>query len=429
MTDAGDITIRPGPAANTKRGRRILRRRATADGVGSSALHRFVSGSRLVRAPTVLQVLPAMGEQGGVERGTVDVAAAVVAAGGRAIVASAGGVRASHLARVRAEHVTMPTDSKNPLVMHANVRRLADLIRTAGVDLVHARSRAPAWSARAAAERTGVPFVTTFHGTYGTKGPFKLRYNKVMVQGRRIIAISEFIAQHINAVYGVPRSRIRVIHRGIDLSQFDPDVTFANRLITQARRWRLDDGVPLVLMPGRLTRWKGQRVLIEAMARLVAEGGRDVRCVLLGSDQGRTDYREELESLIVRRGLAGIVRIIDRAEDMPAAYMLSDLVVSASTEPEAFGRVLVEGQAMGRPVIASDHGGARETVIPGVTGWLTPPGDADALAAAIGHALRLTEAERLRLAEAAIAHVRAEFAKEAMCEKTLAVYDEVLALS
>jgi glycosyltransferase involved in cell wall biosynthesis len=372
---------------------------------------------------TVLQVLPALGEQGGVERGTVDVAAAIAAAGGRAIVASAGGARVPTLARVQAEHVTISANSKNPLMIFRNSRRLANLIRRERVDLVHARSRAPAWSAFAAAERCGVPFVTTFHGTYGTSGPLKLRYNSIMARGERVIAISNFIADHVHRVYGVPMSRLRVIHRGTDFDHFNPDNVSADRLITQAARWRLEDGLPLVLLPGRLTRWKGQTVLIEALARLQR---RDLRCIILGSDQGRARYRRELESLIVARGLGGIVRLIDRAEDLPAAYMLSDVVVSASTEPEAFGRVLIEAQALGRPVIGTDHGGARETVLQGETGWLTPPGDAAALAEAIDQAVGLTARQRLRVAEASIAHVRAHFGKDTMCAKTLKVYDEVV---
>jgi glycosyltransferase involved in cell wall biosynthesis len=372
---------------------------------------------------TVLQVLPALGEQGGVERGTVDVAAAIVAAGGRALVASAGGPRVHGLARVRADHVTIPAGSKNPLVMYRNSRRLAELIRRERVDLVHARSRAPAWSAFAAAERCGVPFVTTFHGTYGTSGPLKLRYNSIMARGERVIAISNFIADHVHTVYGVPMSRLRVIHRGADLDHFNPVNVSADRLITQATRWRLEDGLPLVLLPGRLTRWKGQSVLIEALARLRR---RDLRCIILGSDQGRSGYRRELEALIVARGLGGIVRLIEHADDLPAVYMLSDVVVSASTEPEAFGRVLVEAQALGRPVIGTDHGGSRETVLHGETGWLTPPGDAEALAEAIDQAVGLTAHQRLRVAEAGIAHVRARFGKDTMCAKTLEVYNEVI---
>ncbi len=177
------------------------------------------------------------------------------------------------------------------------------------------------------------------------------------------------------------------------------------------------------MLPGRLTRWKGQIVLIEAAARLKRQ---DVRILLIGDDQGRTDYHRELEDLIERRGVGSMVRIVDHCDDMPAAYMLADVVVSASIEPEAFGRVVAEAQALGRPVIASDHGGARETVIPGETGWLTKPRDPQSLAEAIEMSLDLDPARREKMAETAIRHIRENFSKETMCNKTLAVYDEIL---
>jgi glycosyltransferase involved in cell wall biosynthesis len=376
-------------------------------------------------AATVLQVLPALGAQGGVERGTVEVAAAIVAAGGRAIVASAGGPMEHELARAGASHVTLPLDSKNPFVMRANVARLADLIRTEKVDILHARSRAPAWSAWFAARDAGCRFVTTFHGTYGATNPFKRRYNAVMTYGQRVIAISSFIAGHIRQVYGTQPAKIRIVHRGVDLSRFDPAKVSVERVVALANNWRLADGLPVVMLPGRLTRWKGQKVLLEAAARL---GRRDFRCLLIGGDQGRTEYRRELEAYIERHDLGSIVRMVPHCNDMPAAYMLADVVVSASTDPEAFGRVMAEGHALGRPVVASNHGGAKEIVLEGRTGWLFAPGDADSLAAALEQALALTPADRERIARDAIAHVRHNFSTELMCARTLAVYDEVLKL-
>jgi glycosyltransferase involved in cell wall biosynthesis len=378
------------------------------------------------RGATVLQVLPALGAGGGVERGTVEIAAAVVAAGGRALVASEGGVQVHELTRAGAEHVVLPLASKNPLVMRANVGRLAAVIEGESVDIVHARSRAPAWSGYYAARQTGRHFLTTFHGTYSAGNWLKRHYNSVMTRGERVIALSGFIASHIHRVYGVPSRLIRVIHRGVDLARFDPARVGAERVVTLARKWRLPDGVLVVMLPGRLTRWKGQAFLIEAIARIRR---RDIRCLLVGSDQGRTAYRRELEDLISRHGLNEVVRIVDHCDDMAAAYMLTDVVVSASSDPEAFGRVVAEAQALGRPVIASDHGGSRETVIAGETGWLTPPGDTQALADAIEHVLDLSEAARHALAEKAIAHVRRNFSKDAMCAKTLEVYNEVLSLT
>lgn len=378
--------------------------------------------------PTVLQVLPAL-VQGGVERTTVDIAAAVVKGGGRAIVVSAGGLIVHEITRGRAEHITLPVDSKNPLVMYANIARLEKIIRDNDVDIVHARSRAPAWSAWAAAKRTGVHFVTTFHGTYSLGGGFKRRYNSIMIRGRRVIANSTFIAGHIRKNYGIEAARLRIIHRGVDLDRFDAQKVTAERVIALAEGWRLGDGMPVVMLPGRLTRWKGQTVFIKAIAALVAAGRKDIRCLMVGSDQGRRDYRKELDRLIDDNGLNKIVRIVENCSDMPAAYMLTDLVVSASTDPEAFGRVLPEAQALGRPVIATDHGGAQETVIRDETGWLVPPGDVNALAEAIEHVLSLDEDARKALARKAVENVRRNFSKAAMCAKTLDVYDEVMQLT
>ena len=375
------------------------------------------------RGATVLQVLPAVGEAGGVERGTVEITGAITGAGGRALVASAGGPLQHEITRAGGEHVRLPLASTNPLVMRANVRHLARLIREHGVDIVHARSRAPAWSAYFAARATGARFVTTFHGTYGARTWAKRTYNSVMTRGEMVIAISRFIAGHVHRVYGVPTRRIRIIPRGVDLARFDPARISTERVVALAAECRLPDGAFAIMLPGRITRWKGQSVFIEAVALLAR---RDICCLIVGSDQGREGYRGELEAQIERLGVGGVVRIIDHCKDMPAAYMLTDLVVSASTEPEAFGRVVPEAQALGRPVIASDHGGARETLIPGVTGWLTPPGDADALAAAIARVLNMGDSARRRLAERAIANARENFSKDAMCAKTLDVYDEVL---
>ncbi len=254
---------------------------APKDSTPSASLER---GGEDGRMATVLQVLPALGASGGVERGTVEIAGAVVEAGGRALVASAGGPMTHDLKRVGAEHVPLPVDSKNIFTMRANVGRLANLIRTEKVDIVHARSRAPAWSAFFAAKQTGTHFITTFHGTYSAGNWLKRRYNSIMTRGERVIALSGFIAGHVRRVYGVPPSRIRVIHRGVDLARFDPAEVGAERVVTLAAEWRLPDGVPVVMLPGRLTRWKGQAVFIRAIAEL---GRRDIRCILVGSDQGR----------------------------------------------------------------------------------------------------------------------------------------------
>lgn len=372
-------------------------------------------------ALTILQVLPRL-ETGGVERGTVDVTEAIVRAGWRAVVASGGGTMVHEVERAGGLHVTMPIFSKSPLVMRANIRRLEKLIREHDITIVHARSRAPAWSARAAARRTGAHFVTTFHGTYNESNAVKRRYNSIMAKGERVIAISEFIADRVISTYGADLDRVRVIHRGIDVDSFHPSAVSPERMIQLSDEWRLPDAAPVIMLPGRLTRWKGHEVLIEALARI---GRNDVRCVLVGAQQGRDRYRRDIDDHIGRTGVGRLVQIESDCHDMPAAYMLADVVVSASTDPEAFGRVAVEAQAMGRPVIATDHGGARETVVPGETGWLVPPGDPDALAGALGQALAMNAKQRTCMARSAIGHVNLNFSRARMCAETLQVYDEV----
>ncbi len=372
--------------------------------------------------PVVMQVVPSL-VTGGVERGTGGVAAALVDAGWRSLVVSSGGPMAREIQRAGAEHVELPVHSKNPMAMRSNVERLSSLIREDSVDIVHARSRAPAWSARRAARGAGVRFMTTIHAPYNLGLPLKRLYNSVMADGDRVIAISAFIARHAMETYKTDPERIRVIHRGIDIDHFDPAKVSAERVIKLSANWRLADGVPVIMLPGRLTRWKGQAVLIEAIARL---GRDDIRCLIVGSDQGRTGYRRELEGLIAKRKLGGVVHLVGDCNDMPAALMLADVVVSASTDPEAFGRVIVEAQAMGRPIVAADHGASRELVLPEETGWLVPPNDPEALADGLRSALALDATARESWARRAITRSQELFTKQKMCAATLDVYRELL---
>lgn len=372
--------------------------------------------------PVIMQIIPVLGP-GGAEQGCVDIAAELVRAGAKSIVVSNGGTRLHELTRAGAEHINLPVDSKNPLIMLRNIKRLRNIIHTHKVDIVHVRSRAPAWSAHEACKGTDARFMTTCHAPYNISGRLKRFYNGVIAKGERVIAISGYVARYLQREYGLDPAKIRIIHRGIALEKFHPTAVSAERLIRIASSWRLPDGASIVMMPGRLTRWKGHHVLIDAMAAIDRP---DVFCVLIGSDQGRTGYRAELEQAIAERDLQGRVRIIDHCDDMPAAYMLATVVVSASTDPEGFGRVPVEAQAMGRPIVATNHGGAQETVIGGETGWLVAPGDANALANAIKAALSLTPTERALLATRAMAHIAAYFTREKMADDTLNVYAELL---
>ncbi|HYH20299.1 MAG TPA: glycosyltransferase family 4 protein [Azospirillum sp.] len=374
------------------------------------------------RPAVVLQVLPTL-VTGGAERGCIDVAIGLAEAGAVPLVASQGGPMVRELDRAGIRHITLPLASKNPMTIRRNARRLEQVIREHGVDIVHARSRAPAWSAWMACRRTGAHYMTTFHAPYNFKGGLKRWYNSVMARGERVIAISEFVREHVLANYDVDPTRVRLIHRCYDPAVFAPDRVSSARIIQLAKQWRLPDDRPVVLLPGRLTRWKGQVVLIDALAKL---GRKDVCCLLVGSDQGRSGYRQELEERARRAGLEGVVRLTGDCTDMAAAYTLATVVVSASREPEAFGRVIVEAQAMGKPVIVTAIGAYQETVIPGETAWVVPPDDAEALAKALGEALALDETQRAAIGAHAQAFVSERFTKERMVAETLAVYGELL---
>lgn len=376
---------------------------------------------------TVLQVIPAL-DAGGAERTTVDIAGAIVAAGGKSIVVSQGGRLEGELLVTGSDLIKLPVASKNPLTILRNAGRIETIIRERNVSVVHARSRAPAWSAFLAARAMRIPFVTTYHGAYKSSGPIKKFYNSIMAAGDFVIANSQYTADQIMAAYKTRKTKLIVIPRGTDFSAFDREQVTPERIAAMKAASGLGDHKgPIVILPGRLTRWKGQLVLVEAM-RLLREEGRlwGAAAVLAGDAQGRDNYQIEIELAIQSADLIDRVRIAGHVEDMPAAYAASTLAISASTEPEAFGRIAVEAAAMGLPVIASDHGGARETVIVepenARTGWRVPPGDARALANAIAAALEMPASERTAIGIAGAAYVRRRFSVQAMCRSTLQVY-------
>ena len=317
------------------------------------------------RTLTVLQVLPAL-ETGGVERGTLEMVQAIVRAGGSALVASAGGRMVAAVERAGGTHITLKLASKNPARIWRNAARLAFLIRAAEIDIVHARSRAPAWSAWLACKRTGAHLVTTWHGVYSENAPGKRRYNAVMARGERIIAISQFVASRLMARHRVDPARLRVIPRGVDPVTFDPAAVSGDRVARLAAAWRIPDGATTIVLPARLTRWKGHTVMLEALAQLERQ---EVFLLLVGADTGKARYRRELIGRAEALGVADRVRLAGHCDDMPAALMLAEVVVNPSVEPEPFGRTVIEAQAMGRPVVVSDQGGTAETVEHGVTGW------------------------------------------------------------
>lgn len=382
---------------------------------------------------TVLQIIPALGA-GGAERTTIDIAGALAEAGARPLVAADGGRLVGELQARGGLWIPFPASTKNPLTLWRNVERLVRLAREENVDIIHARSRAPAWSAYYAARRLRIPFVTTYHGIYAGRNALKRRYNAIMADGDVVIANSHFTAHHILEAYPEAAPRIRVVHRGTDLTDFSAQSVDHARVETLRRQWGLSPYHRAVLLPARLTGWKGQRVLIDAAAILRERGIDDTLFILAGDHQGRDGYVAELDARIADAGLAGIVRRVGHCADMPAAYLAAAVTVVPSTEPEAFGRTAVEAQAMGCAVVVADHGATTETVLappdtPDLvrTGWRTPPGDAAALAEAIADALGLGASARDALSLRARAHVEQHFSLPAMASATLAVYAEALA--
>ena len=366
-------------------------------------------------------------DTGGAERTTVDVAAALAREGFLPLIASEGGRMVGELAEAGGVWLDFPANSRMPHTLFANALRLRTIIRERNVKLIHARSRAPAWSALAAARMTGIPFVTTYHGIYNARSGLKRFYNSVMAHGDVVIANSEWTAAHIAAEYRFRPKRLAVIPRGVDFARFDAAKVSGDRVSAQRRHWGVGADEPVVLLPGRLTRWKGQMVLLDALGRLKQAGALgSVRAVFAGDAQGRSAYETELRDTIAAGGLGDAVVIAGHVSDMPAAYLASDIVVSASTDPEAFGRVAAEAGAMERPVIATDHGGSREIVLPNRTGVLVPPGDADALAGALRALLSLDKEERALMGRSARAHIATHFTVERMCADTLVLYRDLL---
>lgn len=376
--------------------------------------------------PVVLQVLPEL-QHGGVEWGTVQIAEALKKGGYTNFVASCGGRLVYELDKMKIKHFTLPLKTKNPFKMYLNSLKLAKIIKENGINIVHARSRAPAWSAYWAAKRTGVRFMTTFHGTYGL-GPkgIKKFYNKVMTFGELIIAISKHIKSHMLNNYTVDESKIRLIPRCVDIEKFSPAAVTQERIIRAVADNNLPEDRPIISLIGRITRWKGQHILVEAMSKIKHK---EAYALIIGSDQGRVKYTEGLKETAEKLGVADRIQFIGESFDIPALLMVSDIVLSTAIEPEAFGRAAIEGQAMGKIVLASDIGGSLENVVDGVSGRLFRSNDVQALAEAIDWALDLPAEEKKKISDAAIKNVRDNFTKQQMCDKTIAVYKELLKMN
>ena len=379
----------------------------------------------------ILQVIPAL-ETGGAEKTAIDIANALVERGDRAWIASEGGRLRSEL-DARVEHLDMPLASKNPITVWRNVGRLQQVISNESIDLVHARSRAPAWSALRAARRAKVPFVTTYHGAYSQKGAIKGLYNSVMARGDVVIANSSWTGALVAERHPFAKDKIIPIFRGTDFAHFSPSAISDERKAALRTRWGVTESQTTALLLGRLTNWKGHKTVIQA-ASMLAKEFPDLVFVFAGDEQGRAAYRGELEELIATLALEDRIRMPGHCDDPAAALGVCDIVLNASVEPEAFGRVAVEGAALEKCVIATDIGAAVETIQapPQVsadrrTGWKVPPGDADALAGIIREILKMSKIERSAIGERSRSYAMEHFSLERMVRETFAVYDRLLA--
>jgi len=377
----------------------------------------------------VLQVIPKLG-YGGAETGCYDLAHYLPENNCSSYIVTSGGELLKFIDKKKVKVIKLPVHSKNPFLMLFNSIALIFIILLNNISIVHARSRAPAWSCLFATKITRRKFVTTFHGTYNFKNPLKKFYNSVMVRSDLIIAGSNFIFSHIDKNYskylGI-KKKFLVIFRGINVDYFDSSTTLdteENRLTSD---WEVDKNKKMILMPGRLTAWKGQEIFIEALNLVNKElGFESFNAVILGSDQGRDIYTKKIKRLAEQYRLTSQLKFIEHCKNMPLAYKISSIVVSASVEPEAFGRVAVEAQSMEKPIIASDIGGSNETIIDNVTGFLFQSGNAEALSKKIVEVLQLDESRLKSIGIEGRKNIIKKFNVEKMCFSTYSEYKKLL---
>jgi len=368
----------------------------------------------------VLQLVPAL-DRGGIARAAIDTAASLVAAGGKALIAGGGQAMAGELRRLKIAHLDVALEADGLVAAYAGLRRLREAIAGRDIDIIHSRSPATAWMARRLAREHGKRFIATAHAPAGA-GAWTHRWlDEAQASAERVIAVSDHVARDLRQRHRVPDTRLVTIHPGIHLGRFEPSTVQPDRVIRLAAQWRLPDDRRILLFPTRLTEDRGQSRLVEALREL---NRADVYCLFVGAESPATAFERRLQALIEARGLGGRAGIVPYCEDMPAAYMLADVVV-AGGDGEGFSRIIVEAQAMGRPTVCDSAGGAVEAMVTNVTGFNAPPGVATALARSLERALALTEADRTALAARAKTHVRERFTVERMASETLALYAEM----
>jgi glycosyltransferase involved in cell wall biosynthesis len=373
-----------------------------------------------IKQRTIVQLIPNM-QSGGVEQGVMDMNQAIIAHGWRSIVISNGGRLVQQIEKAGGIHIQLPLHSKNPFSIWRNQQKLAEIYKKYNVSLIHARSRAPAWSGLKPARKLNIPFVATIHGAYGASNLFKKLYNQIMLKGDRIIAVSHFIVDYLHKNYKVDAHKVRIIPRGIDAQFLNRESILKGRIEELINIWNLPEDKRIIMLPARLTRAKGHMLLLEAFKKL-----NDPTLLLLFVGEGKEHYKQEILQHIVKLQLENNVKLVGHCADMPAAYFLSEIVVLPALLPESFGRVAVEAMAMGCLSIASDIGGTAETILNQETGFLIKPNDIESLKKCLQHVVSLNENEIRIIQEKAHAHVLTHYTKELMTSKTIAVYRELL---
>ena len=377
----------------------------------------------------VLQVIPKLG-YGGAETGCFDLAHYLNENNCKSYIVTSGGPLLKYINRKKVKVIRLPVQSKNPLLIILNTVVLIFLIFFLNINIVHARSRAPAWSCLFATKITRRMFVTTFHGTYNFKSPLKKLYNSVMVRSDLVIAGSNFIFSHIKnnySIYLTKEKKFLVIFRGINTEYFNPKKIKESDKNLLRKKWKIDHDKKVILLPGRLTGWKGQEMFIESIKNLKENSpDLDFIAIILGSDQGRKIFKKKLIRLVEQHRLNNHVLFVDHLELMPIAYEISDVVVSTSIEPEAFGRVSVEAQAMEKPILASNIGGSNETIINDKTGFLFEAGNSNNLSEKLSEILNLSEVTRNGIGAEGRKNVKVKFNVEKMCNSTYSEYKKLI---
>ncbi len=380
---------------------------------------------------TIMQIIPSL-TSGGIERGVVEVSNYLVKNGYNSIVLSSGGKMVYQVEQGGGKHITLNVATKNPFKIKSNIKKIEEIIKENNVDLVDVKSRAPAWSAYFACKNIKCPLVSSMHGKYSTGSfPFsslKKLYNSSMTKGDYVMCVSNYIKDYGLENYKTFQdkynsNKVKIIHRGVDMEVFNPDINSKERMIKMNSNLHLPDNKTIILLPGRLTKWKGQIYFMDVLAKLK---NKDYLCLIVGDAKGHESYRDRLKDKIKENGLEGNVRLENHISDMTALYMLSDIIISSSTRGEAFGRIAPEGQAMEKIVVATAIGGSLETIIDGKTGWLVNPNDIDSFAKIIDNIIKMPTKDREKLGKKARQHIVDNFSLDKMCEKTIDLYNTAI---